>query len=56
VREQDLRDVEIVLNEISLGDFRFRPERFVEVGEFYDLIFDLNVESRFVLRQLDVRD
>ncbi len=56
VREQDVRDVEIVLNKLTLCDFRFQPEWFVEVGELNDLFFDLNVERGFVFRQFDVRD
>lgn len=53
MREQHGRDVEVVLNEISLCYPELWPEELVEVGQAYNLIADLNVKSAFVLWEFD---
>jgi hypothetical protein len=53
VREQRWSDVDVVLDQISLGYTKLRPEELVEIGQAYDLITNLNFESFFVLWELD---
>jgi hypothetical protein len=53
VRKQHGRDIQVVLNEISLGYAELRPEELVEVRQAYDLFTDLNFECFFVLWELD---
>jgi hypothetical protein len=56
VGEQDVGYVEVVLDEVALGDMEFLPEELVEVCELHYPIVDLDVEIVLVLRQFDVWD
>jgi hypothetical protein len=48
-----VRDVDVVLNQISLRHAQLGPEELVEVGEPDDAVVNLNVKCFFGLWELD---
>jgi hypothetical protein len=54
VREEHWRDVDVILNQISLRDAQLRPEEFAEISKLDDSIPEFDVERVFISRQFDV--
>lgn len=52
MREQRGRNVEVILNQISLRHTELRPEEFIEIGETYNLITDPDFEIPLVFWEL----
>jgi hypothetical protein len=56
VREENRRDVEVLLDQITCGDTELRPEELVEIREANDPIVYLDVEIGFVFGEFDLGD
>ena len=56
VRQQHGRNVDVILNEISLGNAQLGPEELVEVSELDGAVAELEVERVLPFGKLDVRD
>src|SRR5690242_3414582 len=56
VRQQHWRDVDVVLNQVSLRNAELRPEEFAEIRELDDAIANLHIERVLIFGKFDVRD
>src|SRR6266567_6577279 len=53
MRQQHMRNIRVILNQISLGDFQFRPEEFCKIGKFDFASAELQFDLLNVLRDFD---